>query len=441
MLWEPVGSDKTGYKSVTQITALNGVCCGTAVRFGMPTIRRSNRAGIDDRWHKRVRQPDGTTVRERSAVYGKVTRWRVRWVVDGCEHTKVFDRKPDAQAHLDTVTAEVVKGTYVSPHKSGVLFRAVADEFLASKATRKPKTVASYQSLLDTLILPRWGDVKLSDISHGDLQRWVSGLSVDGSVRKAGNGLSASRVRQAHQCMSAVLKYGIRTERLAKNVANGIELPRKGQGRQRYLTHQQLLTLAAHTGKFQTLTLVLGYCGLRFGEAVGLRGRDVKDSTLTLVSSVTGVTGKGLVEQDSTKTSRNRVVPVPGLVWERLKDELPADPDAPVFPGRDGGWLTNGAYRWVFDPAAIETGVPGLVPNELRHTTASLAISAGANIKVVQRLLGHATAAMTLDQYGHLYDDDLNAVAAQLDTAARAVAGSIAVPLRYLEDSESSELV
>lgn len=107
---------------------------------------------------------------------------------------------------------------------------------------------------------------------------------------------------------------------------------------------------------------------------------------------------------------------------ERLEAELPVDPDALVFPGKDGGWLTTGEYRWQFDPAAIKTGVEGLVPHDLRHTAASLAISAGANVKAVQRMLGHATAAMTLDLYGHLYDDDLTAVAKRLNAAALSAA-------------------
>jgi integrase len=71
----------------------------------------------------------------------------------------------------------------------------------------------------------------------------------------------------------------------------------------------------------------------------------------------------------------------------------------------------------------------GLVPHGLRHTTASLAISAGANVKVVQRLLGHATAAMTLDRYGHLLSDDLAGVADALGKAIE----SVAVSLRYSE--------
>ena len=210
----------------------------------------------------------------------------------------------------------------------------------------------------------------------------------------------------------------MRTERLAKNVATGIELPASGRPNAATGPDAQLQALAAHTDGHETLTLVMGYCGLRFGEAVALRRRDVTNRKITVRTSVTGVTGQGLVE-DSTKTGRVRWVPVPALVWERLKGELPPDADASVFPGKNGGFLTNGEYRWAFNPAATDAGIPGLVPHELRHTCASLAISAGANIKAVQRLLGHQTASMTLDRYGHLYSDDLEQVAKQLDSAGR----------------------
>ena len=59
-------------------------------------------------------------------------------------------------------------------------------------------------------------------------------------------------------------------------------------------------------------------------------------------------------------------------------------------------------------------GLSGLVPHALRHTAASLAIRSGANIKVVQTMMGHASATMTWDRYGHLYDDDLDNVAKRL---------------------------
>ena len=75
--------------------------------------------------------------------------------------------------------------------------------------------------------------------------------------------------------------------------------------------------------------------------------------------------------------------------------------------------------RGCFDQAAKVVGLRGLTPHELRHTAASLAVSEGANVKSVQRMLGHASAAMTLDVYSGLFDDDLDAVADRLDGAAR----------------------
>jgi integrase len=114
---------------------------------------------------------------------------------------------------------------------------------------------------------------------------------------------------------------------------------------------------------------------------------------------------------------------------------LPADRNALVFPGREGGFLPLGEYRWAFDNACSDVGIEGLTPHGLRHTTASLAISAGANVKVVQRLLGHATAAMTLDRYGHLLNDDLSSVA---DALGRAIV-STAVSLRYSGRQDEAE--
>jgi len=75
--------------------------------------------------------------------------------------------------------------------------------------------------------------------------------------------------------------------------------------------------------------------------------------------------------------------------------------------------------RRCFDRAATQVGLQGLVPHELRHTAASLAIASGATVKSVQRMHGHASATLTLDRYGHLFADELDAVADRLDHALR----------------------
>ncbi|MGK8522189.1 tyrosine-type recombinase/integrase [Nocardia asteroides] len=91
----------------------------------------------------------------------------------------------------------------------------------------------------------------------------------------------------------------------------------------------------------------------------------------------------------------------------------------------NGGHLPLGEFRWVFDQAVAATGLDGMVPHGLRHTAASLAISAGANIKVVQKMLGHKTATLTLDLYGHLFDDDLDPVADAMNRGALTAADSL----------------
>jgi hypothetical protein len=72
------------------------------------------------------------------------------------------------------------------------------------------------------------------------------------------------------------------------------------------------------------------------------------------------------------------------------------------------------------------------------HTAASLTIKAGANVKAVQRMLGHASAAMTLDRYADLFDDDLDDVADRLDTLRAASRGRVADFLRTQPPSEGS---
>jgi integrase len=126
--------------------------------------------------------------------------------------------------------------------------------------------------------------------------------------------------------------------------------------------------------------LVLAYCGLRWGEASGLRVKDVDLERSRLNIEVTVVMVKGTSGRRHRKTTSFRL-----------------------------GW---------FNDAATSIGLAGLTPHELRHTAASLAISAGANVKAVQRMLGHAKASVTLDVYADLFEEDLDAVAVSLNAAA-----------------------
>lgn len=392
----------------------------------MDVQRTPGTGGVVDLWRDRHGKPTKLATGRWKAGEGRPQgvgkRWR-GWYTgdDGKQRTQRFRTEVEAEAWVQKQRGEVVTSTWVNPDLGVETFGAVAERWYAGKNHRKPKTVAGYRSLLDTIILSKWRDTPLKDITYSDYHSWLSGLS--GNEDRP---LSASRVRQAHQCVGAVMKYAVKSGLVSSNAVSAIEtndLPQRVERERRYLTHAELLALAKATGRFEALTLVLGYCGLRFGEAVALRRKSVGDRELVIRASVSGVTKQGLVET-TTKTGRTRHVPVPGPVWELLKGSLPDDPEALVFPGRKGGFLPVGEYRWSFDNACKEVGINGLVPHGLRHTTASLAISAGANVKVVQRMLGHATAAMTLDLYGHLMADDLAGVATALGDAIKTAQAS-----------------
>ena len=126
---------------------------------------------------------------------------------------------------------------------------------------------------------------------------------------------------------------------------------------------------------------------------------------------------QGRLVWGTTKNHQHRSVPIPRFLADLLAQQIAGKASTDlVFTTPHGTVLRNLNFgRDVFDPAAIEAGLTGLTPHELRHTAASLAVSVGANVKAVQRMLGHKSAAMTLDVYSGLFDGDLDAVADRLD--------------------------
>jgi integrase len=209
-----------------------------------------------------------------------------------------------------------------------------------------------------------------------------------------------------------------------------LKLPRPTKTSKRYLSHDEVGSLAIAIGKrphgrdlgYDVLLLTLAYCGLCCGELCGLRVQDLDLNHARLVVRQTVVADKGYQRIEAPKDYEHRSIPIPEFLVEMLRAQVEnLSASSPVFYGmRTKTYLRNHAFRkgW-FNPASTEVGLDGLTPHELRHTAASLAVSSGAHVKAVQRMLGHASAAMTLDTYADLFDDDLDAVATGLDSDAR----------------------
>lgn len=169
------------------------------------------------------------------------------------------------------------------------------------------------------------------------------------------------------------------------------------------------------------MVYLLSYTGLRWGEATAIHVRSIDTGRRRIRIDENAVrVGTGLAI-GTPKTHESRSVPVPRFLLERLLRAIEEKrPDDLVFgfanihllrPHAWTGWFA----RAVMASKAADPTFPTVTIHDLRHTAASMAISAGANVKAVQRMLGHASAAMTLDTYADLFDDDLDAVSDRLD--------------------------
>lgn len=354
-------------------------------------------------------------------------RWRVRWYgPDNKPKAKTFQKLPQAEAEKQSLEHRLNRGTYVDPQAGKTTVAVLAEAWYRS--LRKPgrTTRHDYRELLDNYVLPRWQHWPVGDIRWEDVSEWIDDLCNNPGV--SGRKLGPARIRKIHRVFSMVMKRAVRTRLRADNPAAEHELPRLAEDDEHvYLSHDQLEALAAAAGEYRPLILVLGYCGIRWGEASAVRVSrvDLDARRLRITHGYTDVSGK--LELGPVKNHEKRTVPLLRSFAEELRPLCDGrKPNDLLFTAPEGGPLRYSNFRSrVFDKAVAAAGLGdlGVTPHKLRHTAASLAIAAGADVKVVQTMLGHKSATMTLDLYGHLFPDRLDEVADALDVGrSRALA-------------------
>ncbi|MEZ3161792.1 site-specific integrase [Microbacterium sp. BWT-B31] len=263
------------------------------------------------------------------------------------------------------------------------------------------------------------------------MEVWIAEVATGEAVSahkyeaEKGKPRSATTVLRAVGVLAGILDTAVKQNRLTKNPARNTDnLPRKkSKKRHRYLSHMEVGRLADAAGARGPLVLTLAYLGLRWGEATELRVGDVNPLRRRVHVERSATAVKRVIQIGPVKSWEDRIVPLPSFLMEVIAEAcVNKSADALLFPEpgatkhagipdlRDdrNGWWTL---------AVREAGLDRLTPHDLRHTCASLAVSAGANVKALQRMLGHKSAAMTLDIYADLFDDDLDQVAGVLDQA------------------------
>lgn len=420
------------------------------------TQRRNQRAGVEDRWTKTVRDNDGNPTRIPSSRHGKGKRWLARYVDNtGREQTKSFDRKVDGQNWLNEITSALVTGTYIQPSAGKITVADAHKHWTGAQGHIKRTTAATRATTWTTHVEAKWADTLISDVQTSAVRTWVAEM--------AEGGAGAATIENALGVLRMTLEMAVEDRKIVRNPCAGVKAPRREHKARGYLGHEQVEALALQiaakaTEADATVSRFLAYTGLRWGEMAALKVEsfDMLRRRVLIRQAVAEV--KGEIVWSTAKNHERRSVPFPKFLAEEVavlmqgkgREEL-------VFASPGGAVLRVSTWRpRVFAPSVtavqaqaskqraaekrrveeklmsevITPEFPTVTPHDLRHTAASLAISAGANVKAVQTMLGHKSAAMTLDQYADLFPDDLEAVANALDAAAMAARESTADSLR-----------
>ncbi|MGG5172687.1 tyrosine-type recombinase/integrase [Pseudarthrobacter sp. J1738] len=351
-------------------------------------------------------------------------RYQVRYRKPDRTQTKKrgFKTKRDAQLFLSSNEVAKAKGEFIDPGAARVLVGSLGPAWLKRQTHLKPSSYRPLEIAWRIYVAPRWATVPVSEVQKTDIQEWVSRLTVgDNTVKPPVTAKSATTVIRAFGVLASILDGAVDDRRVLVNPARGVNLPRKGKKAHVYLSHEQVHELAAES-KYPTLILVLAYCGLRWGEATGLRVKHLDMLRRRMLIEENAVQVGAIIEVGTPKNHQKRTVPFPKFLSDQLAVQCEGKGrDDLVFSDEKGNYLRLARVHednmsW-FAGAVKRSGIPRITPHDLRHTAASLSVSAGANVKAIQRMLGHSSAAMTLDVYADLFDEDLDAVAAALDQA------------------------
>jgi integrase len=350
---------------------------------------------------------------------GKTT-YRVRYRDPaGRQRSKVFTRKADADGWLTDNDYAKRHSGWVDPAAGKVRLGEWAERWYGTTAALRPTTRRDYRKLLDLEILPTFAAAPIASIDALAVREWLAAL--------AAGGLGPKRAGKARAVLSQVLASAVEGGKLSRNVAAGVKPPKLQRAEMCFLDAGQVEALAeAIDPRYVTLIRFGAYSGLRPSELTALKvGRlDLLRGTVRVVEAATEVDGR--LHWGGVKTHEARTVRLPRSITDELAAHLairPHDPEDLVFPAPLGGPMRWSKWtKRYFKPAALTAGLPErLRLYDLRHTCASLLIREGATVKAVQAQLGHATASITLDTYGHLFPDELDQLAGRLE-AARAAA-------------------
>lgn len=330
---------------------------------------------------------------------------------------------------LKAVTTSIDDGTYTAPNKMtvGQWLDIWTAEYLGAV---KPRTVDHYKGVVRSRINPGLGAIKLDALTPHTIQSYYNGLSKEG--------LAPKTVKNTHGILHKALQQAVSNGYLKTNPADSCILPRPVRRELKPLDEDLISAFlkAIQGHKFEDLFTVTLFTGMREGEALGLLWDcvDLTKGTITIDKQLQLIRGsKGQYQMVPTKNSKSRTISLAPFVIKVLRKIKAKQLENRlrygecwvnsgfVFTDDLGKHLSASSVYKAFKRVVEEIGSPETRFHDLRHSYAVAAIKSGDDIKTVQENLGHATAAFTLDVYGHVTEKMKQESAARMEQFIKAV--------------------
>ena len=330
---------------------------------------------------------------------------------------------------LKAATTAIDEGTYTAPSKMtvGQWLDIWTAEYLGAV---KPRTVDNYKGVVKSRIKPGLGAVKLDALNPHTIQSYYNGLTKEG--------LAPKTVKNIHGILHKALQQAVSNGYIKANPADHCILPRPVRRELKPMDEDMITAFlrAIQGHQFEELFTVTLFTGMREGEALGLLWDrvDLTRGTITVDKQLQLIRGsRGQYQMVPTKNSKSRTLALAPTVTatlkrvqlQQLKDRLRYgecyENSGFVFTDELGHHLSASSVYKSFKKVMEQIGSPETRFHDLRHSYAVASIRSGNDIKTVQENLGHATAAFTLDVYGHVTEKMKQESAAQLEQFIKAV--------------------